>query len=121
MWKSDKSPNQPFTAPQPDRGNGHHEDVHVADADWTDGSAPRSTATLDDLRTQPGFGVVMAASDLPSAATPAAPNSIGSRMTMELDTLSRRERQVREMKELATYRVVDLTTDQLRRILEFMA
>ena len=121
MWKSEKTSNQPFTAPQPDRGNGHHEDIHVTDADWTDGGATRSTATLDDLRTQPGFGVVMAASDIqPATPQPAAPNSIGSRMTSELDTLSRRERQVREMKELATYRVVDLTTDQLRRILEFM-
>ena len=122
MWKSDKSSNQPFTAPQPDRGNGHHEDIHVADADWNDATNQRSTATLDDLRTQPGFGVVMAASDLPSTTpAPAAPNSIGSRMAFELDNLSRRERQVREMKELATYRVVDLTADQLRRILEFMS
>lgn len=120
MWKSDKS-NQPFTAPQPDRGNGNHEDIQVADADWHETPSARSTATIDDLRTQPGFGVVMAASDLQTTTQAPAPNSIGSRMSFELDALSRRERQVREMKELATYRVVDLTTDQLRRILEFMA
>ncbi len=116
MWKNDK-----FTPPQPDRSNGFQEDVHVADHDDTASSLRTSSATLDELRGQPGFGVVMAASELqPAGQTPGQPSSIGQRMSVELDTLSRRDRQVREMKELATHRVVDLTTDQLRRILEFM-
>ena len=77
------------------------------------------SATLDELRGQGGFGVVVAASEMkqpPPTNTP----SIGSRFTTELDSLSRRECQVREIQELATHRVIDLTTEQLRQILEFM-
>ena len=117
MWKTDK-----FTPPQPNRTNGYSEDIHIEDGNEGDGFSRASSATLDDLRTQPGFGVVVASSELqPSApATNGVPN-IGQRMGAELDALSRRDRQIREVKELATNRVVDLTTEQLRRILEFMA
>ncbi len=121
MWKTEK--NNQFVAPQPDRGNGNHEEVQVADP-WSDGSsaARNTSATLDDLRGQPGFGVVVAASEM-QTSTPAVsqPNSIGGRMAAELDQLSRRDQKVREMKDLATHRVIDLTTEQLRSILEFMA
>ncbi len=121
MWKTEKN-NQPFVPPQPDRGNNNHEDIQVADRDWPDSPARSSSATLDDLRTQPGFGVVVSSADIqPATPTPTPPNSIGNRMSAELDILSRRDRHVREMKDLATHRVVDLTTEQLRSILEFMA
>ena len=121
MWKTEKN-NQVVLPPQPDRGNGSHEDAHVIDGEWPD--TGRAASSLDDLRNQPGFGVVVSSSEIQPPAAPAAPtspNNIGNRMSGELDGLSRRERQVREMKELATNRVVDLTTEQLRRILEFMA
>ncbi len=121
MWKTEK--NNQFVAPQPDRGNGSHEEIQGLDRSWPDDPSPVRTnsATLDELRAQPGFGVVVSSSDI-QPPTPAAsqPNSIGSRMSAELDTLSRRDRHVREMKELATHRVIDLTTEQLRSILEFM-
>ena len=79
-----------------------------------------STATtMDELRGQGGFGVIVAASDMKQPPAAHAP-SIGTRFTSELDSISRRERQVREVQELATHRVIDLTTEQLRRILEFM-
>ena len=115
MWKTDK-----FTPPQPDRSNGFSEDVDTGQDD-APGAMRTSTATLDDLRAQPGFGVVVSSAEIQAQppATGGVP-SIGQRMTAELDTLSRRDRQIREMKELATHRVVDLTTEQLRRILEFM-
>ncbi len=81
--------------------------------------ANNTATTMDGLRGQGGFGVLVAASDMKRPpATPAL--SIGARFTTELDSLSRRERQVREMQELATHRVLDLTTEQLRQILEFM-
>ncbi len=115
MWKTDK-----FTPPQPDRANGFSEDVHVGN-DEASSAMRTNSATLDDLRAQPGFGVVVSAAEI-QAQPPAANGvpSIGQRMSAELDILSRRDRQIREMKDLATHRVVDLTTEQLRRILEFM-
>ena len=118
MWKAEKS-RQSFVPDQPANAIDQIDPPDAPAADtpgYLRGSSGNSM--LDELRGQPGFGVVVSAGDL-HPATPQPP-SIGQRMSVELDALSRRDRQVREMKELATSRVVDLTTEQLRRILEFM-
>ena len=115
MWKSEKF-RQPFAPDAPVEALDHHDHAEAFSGDQ--GSSLRNGNMLDELRGQPGFGVVVAAGDPHPTAPP--PSSIGQRMSLELDALSRRDRQVREMKELASSRVVDLTTEQLRRILEFM-
>lgn len=115
MWKSEQNPR--FSA---DQG-----DAHMGGTDRDDSTdvgvfsrASKAATTMDELRNQGGFGVIVAASDMKH---PPTTHSIGSRFTSELDSLSRREGQVREMQELATHRVLDLTTEQLRKILEFMS
>ena len=118
MWKSDKASRSPVPDPQENSSEG----TATTYDDSTDMGvfARRETpTTLDELRGQGGFGVLVAASDMKQPASGGVPN-IGSRFTSELDSISRRERQVREIQELATHRVIDLTADQLRRILEFM-
>ena len=118
MWKSEKSPRSSLADQQEDRISNtdydHSNDVGVF-ARATNGTA----TTMDELRGQGGFGVIVAASDMKQPPAAHAP-SIGTRFTSELDSISRRERQVREIQELATHRVIDLTTEQLRQILEFM-
>lgn len=117
MWKSERSPRSSVADQQEDRISNteydHSNDVGVF-------ARTNSTATtVDELRGQGGFGVIVAASEMkqpPATHTP----SIGARFTTELDSISRRERQVREIQELATHRVIDLTKEQLRQILEFM-
>lgn len=112
MWKSEQNPH--FSA--------DGDDARMGGMDYDDSAdvgvfsrARGAATTMDDLRNQGGFGVIVAASDMKQPT-----HSIGSRFTSELDSLSRREGQVREMQELATHRVLDLTTEQLRQILEFM-
>ncbi len=80
-------------------------------------TTPGAQQMLEELRGQPGFGVVVAASSMQGSG-PVSP-SIGERLANELEALARRERQVSEIKDLASHRVVDLNADQLRRILEF--
>lgn len=116
MWKSEKSP----------RSSADQQEERISSTDYDSSNdvgvfarATNGTATLDELRGQGGFGVIVAASDMKQPPATHAP-SIGTRFTSELDSISRRERQVREIQELATHRVIDLTTEQLRRILEFM-
>ena len=71
---------------------------------------------LEELRGQPGFGVVMTASE----ASPAVqPSTIGQRLTAELEDLARLQKHLMEVRELANRRVADLTTEQLRHIYEF--
>lgn len=118
MWKSEKNPRSSVADQQEDVVNStdysNSNDVGV----FARGTGSTAT-TMNELRGQGGFGVIVAASDMkqpPATGTP----SIGARFTTELDSISRRERQVREVQELATHRVIDLTTEQLRRILEFM-
>ena len=77
---------------------------------------PGAQRVLEDLRRGPAGVVAAVAGELQAGEA-----TIGSRFTEEMAVVSRRERQVREMQALATHRVVDLTTEQLRRILEFMA
>ena len=79
---------------------------------------PGAQRLLEELRGQVVAGVTPAVPDGPRSSN--AP-TVGSRFTAELARVSRREHQVREMQELAMRRVVDLTSDQLRRILAFMA
>ena len=117
MWKSEKSPRSSVADQQEDRTSST--DYDNASDVGVFARATNTAATLDELRGQGGFGVIVAASDMkqpPATHTP----SIGTRFTSELDSISRRERQVREIQELATHRVIDLTTEQLRQILEFM-
>lgn len=118
MWKSEKSPRSSVAEGQEStNGNGSYEDP--SDVGVFSRANTGAPASMDELRGQGGFGVIVAASDMQGTALSTTPN-IGSRFTSELDSISRRERQVREIQELATHRVVDLTTEQLRRILEFM-
>lgn len=57
----------------------------------------------------------------PSQSAPAPPEpSIGEKLALELDTVSRRERQIRELQDLTLRRVAELKTEQLRQILEFL-
>ena len=118
MWKSEKAPRSSVADQQENRISSTEYDN--ANDVGVFARATNSTATtLDELRGQGGFGVIVAASEMkqpPATHTP----SIGTRFTSELDSISRRERQVREIQELATHRVIDLTTEQLRQILEFM-
>ena len=79
---------------------------------------PGAQQLLEDLRGQVASGIAIAPPERP--ATAEAP-TIGNRFTAEFAVMSRRERQLREMQSLATQRVVDLDTEQLRRILEFMS
>ncbi len=117
MWKSDKSPRSALDQAEGNGNGSSYEDPSDVGVFARGNTA--ATTTMDELRGQGGFGVIVAASDMKQPAT--SPNSsIGSRFTSELDSISRRERQVREVQELATHRVIDLTTEQLRRILEFM-
>ncbi len=118
MWKSEKSPRSAITDPQENHlGNASYDDP--SDVGVFARREAGTPTTLDELRGQGGFGVIVAASDMQQAPSSQA-SSIGSRFSSELDSISRRERQVREIQELATHRVIDLTAEQLRRILEFM-
>ena len=117
MWKSEKSPRSSADLQENNNNGSVYEDTNDA------GVFARANNTiptnLDELRGQGGFGVIVAASDMKQPTLSQTPN-IGSRFTTELDSITRRERQVREIQELATHRVIDLTADQLRRILDFM-
>ena len=117
MWKSEKSPRSSVADQQGERIT--NTDYEASNDVGVFARATNGTATMDDLRGQGGFGVIVAASDMKQPPPTHIP-SIGARFTTELDSISRRERQVREIQELATHRVIDLTTEQLRQILEFM-
>lgn len=117
MWKSEKSPRSSVDQHENiTNGSAYEDSTDVGVFSRASNSAP---ASMDELRGQGGFGVIVAASEMKPTAL-SQTNSIGSRFTSELDAIARRERQVREIQELATHRVIDLTADELRRILEFM-
>ena len=56
----------------------------------------------------------------PQPGAPEPQATIGETLALELDTLTRRERQIREFQDLTLRRVAELRTEQLRRILEFL-
>ena len=129
MLKLGSNPRQqpaPDEAKRPETATKEPETTDLKSTDPTSFLRAYASAqlTVDDLREQPGFGVVVAASELqgkPPAPNPAPAQNIGQKLASELDILSRRQRQIQEIQELATRLVLDLTVDELRRILEFMA
>ena len=75
---------------------------------------------LNELRGQPGFGVVMTSTTDTSEDMQLAkpPQSLGQRLNHELDLAVRRERQVLELIDLSNRPARELTPDQFRRLLE---
>ena len=75
---------------------------------------------LNELRGQPGYGVVMTSTTDLSEDTQVvkAPQSLGQRLNHELDLAVRRERQVLELIDLSNRPARELTPDQFRRLLE---
>ncbi len=81
-------------------------------------SANEGQQLLDELRGQPGFGVVMTSSEVQPQVSNTTPQSLGQRLNHELDIAVRRERQVLELIDLANRPARELTPDQFRRLLE---
>ena len=78
---------------------------------------PDGQKLLDELRGQPGFGVVMTSSEV----RPTTGNgTLGQRLNHELDLAVSRERQVLELIDLASRPARDLTPEQFRRLYEAM-
>ena len=74
---------------------------------------PDGQQLLDELRGQPGFGVLMTSSEVrPANST----QSLGQRLNQELDLAVSRERQVLELIDLASRPARDLTPEQFRRL-----
>ena len=72
---------------------------------------------LDSLREQPGFGVVVTTSEGPS---PNVPQKLAQKLDIELDMAVSRERLVLELMDLSNQPARNLTSEQLRRLLELM-
>lgn len=78
---------------------------------------PDGQKLLDELRGQPGFGVVMTSSEVRPAN---GHGNLGQRLNHELDLAVSRERQVLELIDLASRPARDLTQEQFRRLYEAM-
>ena len=78
---------------------------------------PHGQQLLDSLRGQPGFGVDVTASEVEPSSTP---QNLGQRLDVELDAAISRERHVLELIDLASKPARNLTSEQLRRLLELM-
>ncbi len=81
-------------------------------------NAPEGQKLLDELRGQPGFGVLMTSSEVRPAN---GQGNLGQRLNHELDLAVSRERQVLELIDLASRPARDLTPEQFKRLYEAMS
>ena len=95
-------------------------DLKMADRRTLSRNSTDGHHLLNELRGQPGYGVVMTSTtDLAEDAQPGkVPQSLGQRLNHELDLAVRRERQVLELIDLSNRPARELTPDQFRRLLE---
>ncbi len=119
MWRSAKLPRQQSPVPQSAGAEVPHgpdtAEPEASDPKGLSRNAPDGQQLLEELRGQPGFGVVMTSSEVQPTNTP---QSLGQRLNHELDLAVRRERQVLELIDLANRPARELTPDQFRRLLE---
>ena len=126
MFRSAKPVRQPLAAENPaapeSPANPNANEPDSRDASALAQSA-QSQQMLESLRGQPGFGVVFTASETSPASSPQgiSPQNLGNRLDLELDAAISREKQVLELMDLASRPARNLTSDQLRRLLELMA
>ncbi len=93
--------------------------VTVADPEPPDSSSflranPGAQQMLRDLAEESGYIVISPTEFVEPSCAP----SISQLLSAEMDTLKRRERQLRELRALASCRVGDLKPEQVRRILD---
>ncbi len=121
MWRSAKLPRQQSPVPPSVSAEALQEIkptvTEAPDPVSLSRNAPDGQQLLEELRGQPGFGVVMTSSEAPDNV----PQSLGQRLNHELDLAVRRERQVLELIDLANRPARELTPDQFRRLLEAMS
>ena len=126
MWRTEKPSLKDFGDGNGDGSSDRNQGTFtIAQSDTTGAQAfvranPSAQHILDELRAQPGFGVVVKATDMQpmllSASDPAR-QSIGNRLTADIEAAIKRAVQLGEVRALAQSRVFDLTPEQLQRIL----
>lgn len=122
MWRSAKLPRQqsPVAPPEANEPNtetkmDREESSPLLQEPLRDvpHNVPEGQELLDELRGQPGFGVLMTSSEVRLAN---GQGNLGQRLNHELDLAVSRERQLLELIDLASQPARDLTPEQFKRL-----